>query len=212
MDCPRRLDRAPALTLAQTSYSRPEMSTSQPSPALDHPVFALVRKAFPAAKFKGTEFRGQSSLIVEPADLHAVMAFLKSDPACDFCFLSDLGGVDYLNYPSPTPGRFAVIYNLLNFSRGDRFFVKTFVSPSLPTDGTADDPALYVDSVTDLWPGAEWMEREVFDMLGVRFRNHPDLRRILLWEAYPAFPLRKDYPVRGRGEREAYKVIDRSSS
>ncbi|MFZ2875169.1 MAG: NADH-quinone oxidoreductase subunit C [Phycisphaerales bacterium] len=188
------------------------MSTPQPSPTLDHPAFAHVRKAFPAAKFKGTEFRGQSTLIVEPGDLHTVMSFLKSDPACDFCFLSDVGGVDYLNYPSPTPGRFAVVYNLLNFSRGDRFFVKTFISPSLPTDGTADDPALYVDSVTDLWPGAEWMEREVFDMLGVRFRNHPDLRRILLWEAYPAFPLRKDYPVRGRGEREAYKVIDRSSA
>ncbi len=73
-------------------------------------------------------------------------------------------------------------------------------------------PALYLDSVTDIWPGAEWPEREVFDMFGIRFRNHPDLRRILTWEAYPAHPLRKDYPLRGRGEREQYKIVDRTSA
>jgi NADH-quinone oxidoreductase subunit C len=184
----------------------------QATPHLEHPVFKVVKAAFPKATLRATEFRGQSTLIVEPADAHAVLAFLKSDPACGFDFLSDVGGVDYLGYPAPMPGRFAVVYNLVSVARNDRFFVKTFLSPSMPTDGTADDPALYVDSVTDLWPGAEWMEREVFDMFGVRFRNHPDHRRILLWEAFPAFPLRKDYPVRGRGEREAYRVIDRTSS
>jgi NADH-quinone oxidoreductase subunit C len=181
------------------------------APKLDHPVFAIVKQAFPNLKLRATEFRGQSTLIVDPADLHAVMAFLKSDPRCDFNFLSDVIGVDYLNYPAKTLGRFAVIYNLLSFSNDTRFFVKTFLSPTLPTDGIADDPALYVDSVCDLWPGAEWPEREVFDMLGIRFRNHPDLRRILLWEDYPAFPLRKDYPVRGRGERESYRIVDRTS-
>jgi NADH-quinone oxidoreductase subunit C len=69
-----------------------------------------------------------------------------------------------------------------------------------------------LDSACDLWAGAEWMEREVFDMLGIRFRNHPDLRRILLWEEYPGHPLRKDYPLRGRGERESYQVVDRTSA
>jgi NADH-quinone oxidoreductase subunit C len=93
-----------------------------------------------------------------------------------------------------------------------RFFVKVFLDPSIPTDGIAEDPSLWLDSVTDLWPGAEWLEREVFDMFGIRFRNHPDLRRILTWEAYPAHPLRKDYPLRGRGEREAYKVVDRTDA
>ena len=67
-------------------------------------------------------------------------------------------------------------------------------------------------TVTDLWPGAEWMEREVYDMLGIRFTGHPDLRRILTWEKYPAHPLRKDYPVKGRGEREDYRVVDRDSA
>lgn len=182
------------------------------TPTLDHPVFAIAKAAFPAVQLRGTEFRGQSTLVVPAADLHKVLAFLHDDPRCVFNFLSDVVGIDYKDYPAKTAGRFAVVYNLVSYSRDDRFFVKVFLDPSLPTDGIADDPALYVDSVTDLWPGAEWMEREVFDMLGIRFRNHPDLRRILLWEEYPAFPLRKDYPVRGRGEREQYRVVDRASS
>lgn len=184
----------------------------QPTPNLEHPTFKLVKGAFPQRKFLATEFRGQSALIVPPEGLHEVMAFLRNDPRADYNFLSDVAGVDYLNYPATMPGRFAVVYNLLCFARDDRFLVKVFLNPSLPTDGIADDPALYLDSVTDLWPGAEWPEREVFDMFGIRFRNHPDLRRILLWEDYPAHPLRKDYPVRGRGERETYRVVDRSSS
>ena len=179
---------------------------------LDHPVFALVKEKFPGRTFRGTEFRGQSTLIVEPKDLHEVMAFLKSDARTSYNFLSDVMGIDYLNYPTKTPGRFAVVYNLISFSRDDRFFVKVFLNPSVPTEGIVEDPALWVDSACDLWPGAEWPEREVFDMYGVRFRNHPDLRRILTWEEYPAHPLRKDYPLRGRGEREQYGVIDRTSA
>lgn len=182
------------------------------APTLDHPTFAAVKAGFPGKKFRATEFRGQSTLMVEPSDLHEVLAFLKSDPRTAYTFLSDVAGVDYLNYPAKLGGRFCVVYILIAMERDDRFFVKTFLDPSLPTDGIQDDPALYLDSVTDLWPGAEWMEREVFDMFGIRFRNHPDLRRILLWDAYPAHPLRKDYPVRGRGEREAYEVVDRTTA
>ncbi|MBX3377168.1 MAG: NADH-quinone oxidoreductase subunit C [Phycisphaeraceae bacterium] len=178
----------------------------------DHPTFQIVKDAFPGKRFRATEFRGQSTLIVEPADLHEVMAFLRNDPRTVYNFLSDVGGIDYLNYPAKPLGRFAVFYNLIAFDRDDRFFVKVFLDPSLPTDGITEDPALYLDSVTDIWPGAEWPEREVFDMYGIRFRNHPDLRRILTWEDYPAHPLRKDYPLRGRGEREQYKVVDRTDA
>ncbi len=181
-----------------------------PDTRLDHPTLKIVKQAFPGLKLHATEFRGQSTLIVPASDLHAVMAFLKNDPQTSYNFLSDVIGVDYLNYPARTAGRFAVVYNLLAFERDDRFFVKVFLDPSLPTDGIVEDPALWLDSVTDLWPGAEWPEREVFDMFGIRFRNHPDLRRILTWEEYPAHPLRKDYPLRGRGEREQYKVVDRT--
>ena len=173
-------------------------------------MFAAVKTAFAGAALAGTEFQGMSTLVVEPKDLHAVLAYLKGTQGYGFC--SDVGGIDYLNYPAPQPGRFAVFYNLICFERDERFFVKTYLNPSLPTDGIVEDPALWIDSACDLWPGCEWPEREVFDMFGIRFRNHPDLRRILTWEAYPAHPLRKDYPVRGRGEREAYQIVDRSSN
>ena len=182
------------------------------TPNLDHPALAIVKRAFPSAKLRATEFRGQTTLVVEPKDCHAVLAFLKSDSACAFEFLSDVFGIDYLNYPTATVGRFAVVYNLCSHSRTDRLFVKVHLDPSIPTDGIMEDPALYLDSVCDLWPGAEWPEREVFDMFGIRFRNHPDLRRILMWETYPAHPLRKDYPVRGSGEREFFKVVSRTDA
>ncbi len=186
--------------------------TNSQSPTLDHPVFATLKSKFPELNLRGTEFRGQASVIVEPKDLHQVMAFLRNDPRCDFNFLSDVTAVDYHDYPAQTLGRFAVVYNLCAYSRDDRIIVKTFLDPSIPTDGIVPDPALEVDSVTDLWPGASWTEREFYDMYGIRFANHPDLRRSLTWGDCPADPLRKDYPLRGRGERESYRVVDRTSS
>lgn len=180
--------------------------------ATDHPALKRVKEAFPDSRLLASEFRGETALVVEPKDLHRVMAFLRDDEGCKFGFLADVGGVDYLNYPQQMPGRFAVVYVIRSYERDDCLTVKTFVSPSVPTDGAEEDPALVVDSVTDLWPGAEWPEREVFDMFGVRFTGHPDLRRILTWEEFPAHPLRKDYPQRGRGERDAYRVLDRTSS
>lgn len=188
------------------------MTAAAPKPNLDHPTFTVVKTAFPGKKFLASEHRGCATLIVEPADLHAVLAFLRDDPRCAYNFLSDVAGVDYLGYPAKQPGRFAVVYILRSYTRDTLFFVKTCLDPSISTEGIDEDPALYLDSVTDLWPGAEWMEREVFDMFGIRFRNHPDLRRILTWEDYPAHPLRKDYPLRGRGERETYRIVDRTSS
>lgn len=183
-----------------------------PKATVDHPTLKHVKEAFPDRRLRATEFRGQTTLILEPKDLHEVMRFLRDDPECDYDFLSDVCGVDYLNYPTEMIGRFAVVYNLCSCMRTDRLFVKVFLDPSVPTDGIEPDPALHVDSVCDIWPGAEWTEREVYDMFGIRFDNHPDLRRILTWEEFPAHPLRKDYPVKGRGERENYKVISRTDA
>jgi len=177
------------------------------TPHLDHPTLPLVKQSFPEVKFHATEFRRQTTLIVPAAQAHQVLRFLRDNPACDYDFLVDVAGVDYLGYPSPMPGRFAVVYLLASLAHQRRLAVKTFLDPSLPTDGIVEDPALLLDTVTDIWPGAEWPEREVFDMFGIRFRNHPDLRRILLWKDFPAHPLRKDYPLRGRGERERYRVM-----
>jgi NADH-quinone oxidoreductase subunit C len=183
-----------------------------PRPTLDHPTPRRVKENFTDVKLKATEFRGDTTLIVPAARLHEVMRFLRDDPACDYNFLSDVAGVDYLGYPARTEGRFAVVYQLLSHTHERRLTVKTWLDPSIDTSGIDPDPALELDSVTDIWPGAEWREREVFDMFGIRFRNHPDLRRILMWEDYPAHPLRKDYPLRGRGERETYRVVEREEA
>ncbi len=183
-----------------------------PAPVLDHPTLPLVKKAFADVKLQATEFRGDTTLIVPADALHRVMRFLRDDPACDYNFLSDVTCADYLGYPAPQPGRFGVIYLLVSYRNNCRLTVKTWLNPSMDTSGIAKDPALELDSVTDIWPGAEWREREVYDMFGIRFRNHPDLRRILTWKDYPAHPLRKDYPLRGRGEREHYKVVERGEA
>ena len=184
-------------------------------PNLDHPTLPLVKQKFPGIRFVASEFRGQTTLVVPALNLHEVMTFLRDDPACAYNFLSDVTAADYLNYPAvkgAPEGRFGVVYNLVSYTHNRRLLVKVMLSPSIDTSGIEDDPALHVRSVTDLWPGAEWTEREVFDMYGIRFDGHPDLRRILTWEAYPGHPLRKDYPLRGRGEREDYRVIERDSA
>lgn len=189
-------------------------------PNLDHPTLPLVKQQFPNVKFLATEFRGQTTLVVPVAHLHDVMAFLRDDSACAYDFLSDVTAVDYLQYPARQPipgdvektGRFAVVYVLSSCVHNRRLIVKALLNPSMDTGGIEEDPSLVLPSVTDLWAGAEWTEREVFDMFGIRFTNHPDLRRILTWEKYPAHPLRKDYPLRGKGEREDYRIIERDSA
>ena len=190
---------------------------------LDHPTLPLIQAAFPGGKLFATEFRGETTVLVGPGELHEVLAFLKLNEACAYDFLSDITAADYLNYPAPRDqpeevpaGRFGVIYNLLGTGHhgpeSKRLFIKTLLTPTRPTDGIEDDPALHLPTCTDLWAGAEWLEREVYDMFGIHFDGHPDHRRILTWEKYPAHPLRKDYPVKGRGEREDYRVIERDTA
>ncbi len=191
---------------------RPMETSIMASPNLDHPTITRLRERFAGAGLKAAEFRDQTTVVVPNARLHEVMAYLRDDEQCRYDFLSDVTAVDYLGYPAPMPGRFAVVYCLASTITGRKLILKTYLDPSIDTSGNANDPALQVDSMTDLWPGAEWPEREVYDMFGIGFRNHPDLRRILLWRDYPGFPLRKDYPLRGRGERESYKVVERTDA
>jgi len=176
-----------------------------------HPTLARLKAEFPGAGLKAARFRGDTTVVVPPDKLHGVLRFLRDDPESDYDFLSDVCGVDYLNYPGAV-GRFAVVYNLVSYKHNRRLFVKVYLNPSLDTTGVEEDPALHIPTACDIWPGAEWNEREVFDMFGIRFDGHPDLRRILTWEAFPAHALRKDYPLRGRGERESYRRLDRDSA
>lgn len=138
---------------------------------------------------------------ISPDRLQEVMQYLYSDEHCLFDQLADLTCVDYLNYPK-AQDRYGVTYCLLSTIKGHRLWVKCFVN----------DPTPEVPTVTDIWWGADWMEREVYDMFGVKFAGHPDLRRILTWEGFEAHPLRKDYPLRGQGERENFEVIGREDA
>ena len=145
-----------------------------------------------------SEFRGQTRLIAPPQSVHDVLAALRRR---GFDMLVDVTCVDYLRYRGARD-RFGLVYLLANTQTNERITVRTFVNDPEPT----------VPSAVDLWEGANWLEREVWDMFGVRFAGHPDLRRILLPEEFTAFPLRKDYPLQGRGERHNFPVIRRAES
>jgi NADH-quinone oxidoreductase subunit C len=156
-----------------------------------------------AGAFTTSEFRDNKRVLVSaeqaPTVLFALLKCLKEE--CGFDMLSDVAGIDYLNYPDATD-RYCVVYNLVNTATNERLFVKAF----------ANDPDPELPSVYDLWHGADWMEREVYDMFGVRFPGHTDLRRILMPEEFTAFPLRKDYPRKGFGERHNFPVLTRAES
>lgn len=176
-----------------------------PKPNLDHPTLPFLRERFADRGIVATEFRGQTTVVVRKEDLHGVLRFLRDDPRCGYNFLSDVAGIDYLNYPgqrtipagSPARGRFAVLYNLVSYSHNHRLFVKVHLDPTLDTYGIEHDPALHLPTATDLWPGAEWPEREVFDLFGIRFDGHPDLRRMFMPDDFAYHPQRKEFPTLG---------------
>jgi NADH-quinone oxidoreductase subunit C len=115
--------------------------------------------------------------------------------------LVDVTCVDYLNYRDAAH-RFGLVYLLANTITSERLTVRVYL----------DEPELSVPSLTPVWSGAHWLEREVFDMFGIQFEGHPDLRRILMPEEFTAYPLRKDYPLQGRGERHNFERIARADA
>lgn len=127
------------------------------------------------------EFRGETTWVCDLSVLHDVMAALKAD---GYNYLVDVSSVD--NFGEEP--RFEMVYELFNYTTNDYLRVKSVVSE--------DD--CNVPTVSDLWSTAEWHEREVYDMMGINITGHPDLRRILMWEGYPFFPLRKDFPLEGK--------------
>ena len=145
------------------------------------------------------EFRQQKRMVVPAACLLDAMTLLKDEFALDL--LVDITCVDYLQFRGATD-RFGLVYLLANSTTAARLTVRVMLN----------EPKLTVDSVVQLWEGANWMEREVWDMFGIQFEGHPDLRRILLPEEFTAHPLRKDYPLQGRGERHNFPTITRNQA
>jgi NADH-quinone oxidoreductase subunit C len=192
-----------------------------PPRTIEHPALQPLKAKFPGTKFLVNEFRDMVTVVVPREQIVPVGTFLRDDPALRFDMLADLNGVDYLNYPGARH-RFAVNYGLTSVSNNYRLWLKVFLDPQNDTSPGKDvrdedvvekgDPGLKVDSVCPVWPGAEWMEREVYDMFGIIFVGHPDLRRILTWNGFGSYPLRKDYPLRGIGEREDYKIVTREGA
>ena len=190
-------------------------------PHIHHPALAPLKEKFPEAKLLVGQFRDMVTVVVPREQIIAVATFLRDDATLRYDMLVELNGVDYLNYPGARH-RFAVNYCLLSIPHNNRLWLKVFLDPTQDTSPGHDvrdevavetgDPGLKVDSVCGVWPGAEWMEREVYDMFGLIFVGHPDLRRILTWNGYGSYPLRKDYPLRGIGERENYKIVTRDSA
>jgi len=157
----------------------------------DAPGLELIRgeieSAYPGSVIDTGFAQERAVLVIDPAHLLGVLAWLRDSPGQEYRFLSSLHAADYL----PASPRFAVHYELLNRDRVERLRVKALLA----------DPASHalpeIDSCVELFPTAEFQEREVFDFFGIAFKGHPDLTRILLPEDYVGWPQRRDFPVGG---------------
>lgn len=152
----------------------------KPVDASSHPLVKKLRNKFDAAVIEASEFLGQLSIRIEASRIAEVCDTLKRDPETTFNYLSDL---TCAHYPDRREAPFEVIYNLYSIAANERVRLKVWAN----SEG--------VESVTGVWPAADWPEREVYDLFGVTFHNHPDLRRILLPPDWDGHPLRKDYPL-----------------
>lgn len=154
----------------------------------EHAVIDKLKNKFADSFLGAGEHRGETTIVVKKENIVAICSFLKTE--LGYNFLSDLCGVDYLGQ-SP---RFMVVYNMYNLATKDRLRIKVPVEEADPR----------VDTVSGVWGTANWHERECWDLMGIAFNNHPDLRRILLPADWEGHPLRKDYPVQGP-DREPYQ-------
>jgi NADH-quinone oxidoreductase subunit C len=150
---------------------------------------AALRARFGAAILRHQVSCGDTIVYVDPARSHEILAWLRDDPGQRFNYLTDVTAVEYRDRERPLE----VVWQLRSLPRKVDLRVKLELNKDRP---------LIVASVCDLWKGADWLEREVYDMFGVTFEGHPDLRRLLMWDTYAeGFPLRKDFPLRGHFSR-----------
>lgn len=142
-------------------------------------------RAFAAEILSVEDYRGDLSVIVKPDRIRDVIRHLKE--AASFEMMLDLFGMDYAKFDPPHPERFAVVYQLYSLTRGRRIRVKAYLPEDRPE----------IDSIHEVYRAANWFEREAWDLFGIRFRGHPNLKRILCHHEFEGHPLRKDYPSDG---------------
>jgi NADH-quinone oxidoreductase subunit C len=160
-----------------------------------HPLLQRIQYTFSTGVTSLTEWRGDVAVTVTRDKVHEVAQFLRDDPSMDFDYIVHVSSVDWPDDEE----RFEVVWEVYSIRKRHRIRLKT----------RAPESDCVVDSMTDLWKGADFMEREVFDMMGIRFKNHPDLRRILMPDDYTeGYPLRKDFPLRGKGWRDTFEFLD----
>ena len=162
-----------------------EEQPEQPS-APENPTVALVRERFPDDLLDVAEHRGETTLLLRPAAIAAVCQALRDAPTLRYNFLADVTAVDW---PEREP-RFDVVYHLLSLDTRAVVRLKVRV-------GAPDEEMPAVPTVTAVWPTADWYEREIFDLFGITFAGHPDLRRLVMPSDWVGHPLRKDYPLTG---------------
>ena len=159
-----------------------------------HPVAKKIEERLPQAVVCVKEAFGELTLTIRREEVVSVCRLLHDDPELDFDHITDVASVDF---PNEVP-RFEVVYHFYSIHKNHRIRVKARVPEGDCT----------IDSITGIWAGANFLEREVYDMMGIRFNHHPDLRRILMTEDYDeGFPLRKDFPVEGKGWRDTFEFI-----
>jgi len=171
---------APAEPGAPKAPVKKKEEGPKPTDASAHPLVEKLRATCDGAVIEASEFLGQLSVRIDRSRIVEVCNALRSDSETPFNYLSDL---TCAHYPDQREAPFEVVYNLYSIAANERVRLK------VATNGAG------VDSVTSVWPSADWPEREVYDLFGVVFRNHPDLRRILLPPDWEGHPLRKDYPL-----------------
>jgi len=154
----------------------------------EHAAVGKLKQNFSEDVLDVVEFRGETTIVVKKEKIVEISTFLRDEMGYDF--LCDLCGVDYLG----TSPRFMVVYNLYNIALKDRLRIKVPV----------EENDAKIDTVSVVWGTANWHERECWDLMGISFNNHPDLRRILMPDDWEGHPLRKDYPLQGP-DREPYQ-------